>query len=122
MPNILTLITFTPLLGMLAILLIPAERKDALRTVAAAATFVPFVLACKLWADFDTTTPAYQFVEHAPWIKSLGVEYFLGIDGLSVPMVWLTTLLLFLAVFASWGIDKGVKGYMLLLLLLEIGI
>ncbi len=122
MPNILTLITFTPLLGMLAILLMPRASKDTLRTVAAAATFVPFALACKLWMDFDTSFTGYQFVEHATWIRSLHVEYFMGIDGLSIPMVWLTCLLLFLAVFASWGIDKGVKGYMLLLLLLEIGI
>ena len=122
MPHILSLITLSPLLGMLAILLMPKASKDALRTVAAAATFVPFLLACKLWVDFDRGTPAYQFVEKLPWIKSLGVEYFMGIDGLSIPMVWLSTLLLFLAVFASWKIDKGVKGYMLLLLLLEVGI
>jgi len=120
--NILTLITFSPLLGMLALLLMPKPSKDVLRTVTAVTTFVPLVLASWLWMHFDTHDAGYQFVVRVPWISALGVEYFLGIDGLSVPMVWLTTLLLFLATFASWNIEKGVKGYMLLLLLLEVGI
>jgi NADH-quinone oxidoreductase subunit M len=120
--NILTLITFSPLLGMLALLLMPKPSKDVLRTVTAVTTFVPLVLASWLWMNFDTHDAGYQFVVRVPWISALGVEYFLGIDGLSVPMVWLTTLLLFLATFASWNIEKGVKGYMLLLLLLEVGI
>ena len=120
--NILSLITLFPLLGMLAILLLPKDRKDAIRTVAAAATLVPLVLASWLWVRFDTTTAAYQFVEQIEWIKSLGVQYHMGIDGLSIPMLWLSCLLLFIGVFASWNIEKGVKGYMLLLLLLEIGI
>ena len=122
MSNILTLITFTPLLGMLAILLMPRPSKDVLRTITAVTTFVPLLLASWLWVQFDTANAGYQFVERLPWISALGVEYHVGIDGLSVPMVWLTTLLLFLAPFASWNIEKGVKGYMLLLLLLEVGV
>ena len=120
--SLLTLITFTPMLGVLAILFLPKGAKDTARTVAAAATAVPLILATKLWIDFDASTAAYQFVEKADWIKSLGVQYHMGVDGLSVPLIWLTTLLLFLGVFASWGIDKGVKGYMMLLCLLEVGI
>lgn len=122
MSNILTLITFTPLLGVLVLLLLPKASRDVLRTVAAATTAVPLVLASMLWLDFDTTTAALQFVERVPWIATLGVEYFMGVDGLSIPLVWLTCLLLFLGVFASWGIEKGVRGYMMLLLLLEVGI
>ena len=120
--DILSLITFVPLLGVLAIVLLPSGRKDAIRTVAAVATFVPLVLASWLWTQFDTGTAAYQFVERMPWLASLGVQYHMGVDGLSVPLVWLTTLLMFLATFASWNIEKGVKGYMMLLLFLEIGI
>jgi NADH-quinone oxidoreductase subunit M len=120
--NILTLITFFPMLGMLALLLVPRERKDALRTIAAATTLVPLVLASWLWMQFDTGTSAYQFVERGAWIRALGVEYYMGIDGLSVPMVWLSCLLMFLGAIASWNIEKGVKGYMLLLLLLEVGV
>ncbi len=120
--SLLSLITFFPLIGAVVLLLAPRASKDTLRTIAAATTIVPLLLASKLWMDFDTTTAAYQFVERMPWISSLGIEYHLGIDGLSIPLLWLSTLLLFLGVIASWKIEKGVKGYMLLLLLLEVGI
>ncbi|MGQ0552300.1 MAG: complex I subunit 4 family protein [Planctomycetota bacterium] len=120
--DILTLITFSPLLGVLTLLLMPRPSKEALRTVTAAATFVPFALATWLWVDFDTTVETLQYSVRLPWIEALGVEYHMAVDGLSVPMIWLATLLLFLGTFASWGIEKGVKGYMLLLLLLEVGI
>ncbi len=120
--SLLTLITFFPLLGVAVILFLPRESKEAARTVAAAATAIPLILATMLWVQFDSTTSAYQFVERLPWIASLGVEYHVGIDGLSMPLVWLTSLLLFLAVFASWKIETGVKGYMMLLCLLEVGI
>ncbi|MFT7461741.1 MAG: NADH-quinone oxidoreductase subunit M [Pseudohongiellaceae bacterium] len=122
MDDILTLITFSPLIGCLAILLVPAERKDAIRTLACAAAAVPLFLATKLWIDFDTAHVGYQFVVQADWIEALGVQFHMGVDGLSVPLIWLTALLLFIAPFASWSIEKGVKGFMLLLLLLEMGI
>ncbi|MCB9897860.1 MAG: NADH-quinone oxidoreductase subunit M [Planctomycetes bacterium] len=120
--DILTLITFSPLIGVLAILLIPSSKKDAIRTAAAATLLVPLILATRLWIDFDTAATGYQYVTQVDWIAALGVQYHLGIDGLSVPLVWLTTLLLFLAPFAAWNIEKGVKGFMLLLCLLEVGI
>lgn len=120
--DILTLITFSPLLGVLAILLIPSERKDAIRTTAAATLFLPLMLATKLWIDFDPSVEGYQFMVAHPWIEALGVQFAMGVDGLSIPLVWLTALLLFLAPFASWSIEKGVKGFMLLLCLLEVGI
>ena len=122
MDNILTLITFSPLLGMLAILLIHKDSKDAIRTVAAATTAIPLVLASILWVQFDTSAAGYQFTQTVGWIESLGIQYSVGVDGLSVPLVWLTALLLFLAPFAAWKIEKGTKGFMLLLLLLETGI
>jgi NADH-quinone oxidoreductase subunit M len=63
----------------------------------------------------------FQFVEHVGWIKAYNIEYFIGTDGLSFPMIWLTTLLSFLCIFASWNIDKAQKGYFSLFLLLETG-
>ena len=120
--DILSLIVFSPLVAMVALLLIPADRKDTLRTACVAGTIVPLLLASKLWMDFDTEAVGYQFVTQFDWIKSMGVQYYMGIDGLSVPLVWLTTLLMFLAPFAAWNIEKGVKGFMLLVLLLEAGI
>jgi NADH-quinone oxidoreductase subunit M len=122
MDDILTLITFSPALGVLAILMTGKEHKDALRTIACCATAIPLVLASILWVQFDTAEAGYQFVQKVSWIQSIGVEYFVGVDGLSVPLIWLTALLLFLAPFAAWNIEKGVKGFMMLLLLLEMGI
>jgi len=122
MDSILSLIIFTPLVGMFALLLVPPDRKDAIRTVAAATAAIPLVLATWLWLQFDTTVVGYQFVEMHDWISALGVQYHLGIDGLSVPLVWLTALLLFLAPFAAWNVEKGTKGFMMLVLLLETGI
>jgi len=120
--DILSLIVFSPLVAIVALLLIPSDRKDTLRTVCVAGTVVPLLLASKLWMDFDTAAVGYQFVTQFDWIKSMGVQYYMGIDGLSIPLVWLTTLLLFLAPFAAWNIEKGVKGFMLLVLLLEVGV
>ncbi|MED5331120.1 MAG: NADH-quinone oxidoreductase subunit M [Planctomycetota bacterium] len=130
MDLLLTLIIFTPVLGMLALAMMPSTAKEAIRTTAAATTAIPLFLATWLWVQYDPSVvvlgnvaaPGYSFVEMGSWISSLGVQYFVGVDGLSVPLVWLTCLLLFLSVFASWNIDKGVKGYFILLLLLEVGI
>ena len=97
------------------------------RWIAAAASFLPLVLAVKLWFAFDramagvNVASQYQFVEHYLWIPSFNIEYFLGVDGISMPMVILTALLSFLAVIASFGITNKVKGYFALFLLLETG-
>ncbi|GJM21843.1 MAG: oxidoreductase [Planctomycetota bacterium] len=120
--DILSLIIFTPLLGMLALLLVPSDKKDAIRTVTATVAAIPLILATKLWIDFDPTVAGYQFTVVNDWIEALGVQYHLGVDGLSIPLVWLTGLLMFLAPFAAWNVDKGTKGFMMLVLLLETGI
>jgi len=103
------------------ILFIPSGRKEIIKTVAAAAAAVPLILAVQLFIKFDRTSSGFQFVEHYTWIESFNIEYFMGIDGLSVPMVLLTALLSFICVIASWGIEKSVKGYFALFLLLEAG-
>ncbi len=120
--DILSLIIFSPLFAMAAILLIPSQHKDAIRTACVAGTLVPLCLATKLWMDFDTEVVGYQYAVAVDWIQSMGIQYSVGVDGLSIPLVWLAALLMFLAPFAAWKIDKGVKGFMLLVLLLETGI
>lgn len=123
----LTLITFIPVVGMILILLTPKKNLLAIKTIAAVATFVSFVLASYLWMNFDyglsgiNNESTFQFVEHFSWIPAFNIEYFIGVDGLSFPMVWLTTLLSFICIFASWNIDKLQKGYFALFLLLETG-
>ena len=124
---LLSLITFVPILGMLVILFIPKKQHDIIRTIAGVATGIPLALSILLWFLFDpskggATAEAMQFVERHAWIPTFHIQYYLGVDGLSVPLIFLNCLLLFIAVPASWKIEKGVKGYFMLLLLLETGI
>ncbi len=125
--HILSLMTFLPLLGGAIILCLPKGNDPLVKIVAAVASFLPVPLAVRLWFEFDRTVAGvnvanqFQFVEHYSWIPSINVEYFLGADGISMPMLLLTALLSFLAVVGSWGITNKIKGYMALFLLLETG-
>jgi NADH-quinone oxidoreductase subunit M len=114
---------------------LPKEYKSAMKWTAAIVTLLQVVLATLIYANFNyglggiNTQEGMQFVERMNWIDigsiaSFGhvrIEYFLGVDGISVPMVILTSLVCFVAVFASWKIDKALKGYMAMLLLLDTG-
>jgi NADH-quinone oxidoreductase subunit M len=86
-----------------------------------AATVPPLLLAIWLFVNFDRTTPGFQFQQQMAWIPSFNIQYLVGVDGISITMVLLTALLCFLCIFASWGIDKGLKGYFSLFLLLDTG-
>ncbi|MDX9758686.1 MAG: NADH-quinone oxidoreductase subunit M [Bacteroidota bacterium] len=132
---ILTLITFLPVLGMIIVLLLPKDNKRAIQTTTVIVTGLQVVLAMLIWAAFDTTktgindVATMQFVERLPWIVipetpwfgEIRIEYFMGIDGLSMPMVLLTALISFLATFSSFSITKSFKGYFAMFLLLDTG-
>jgi len=121
--SILSWITFIPLIGMAAVLAVPRRNLPLIKMITGVATFVPLALATRLYFSmFAKGTAAYQFVERFDWIEMIGVQYYLGVDGLSLPLVWLTTLLLFIAVPASETVPKASKAYYALLLLLEVGI
>ncbi|HWP58786.1 MAG TPA: NADH-quinone oxidoreductase subunit M [Candidatus Acidoferrales bacterium] len=119
--HVLTYMTFFPLAGMVAVLLLPSHKHDLIRWVAALFTVPPLLLAIWLYANFDRSNPGFQFVEHYAWIPAYNIDYFVGVDGVSISMVLLTALLCFLCIFASWGIDRAVKGYFALFLLLDTG-
>ncbi|MBI3272696.1 MAG: NADH-quinone oxidoreductase subunit M [Planctomycetes bacterium] len=125
MSHILSLITFIPLLGMLVILCLPRHQKDWIRFVSVFSTALPLALSISLFLDFENGSKGMQFVENCDWIRipdyKLRIQYKLGVDGVSMPLVLLTGILSFLAVFASWETTKGVKAYFALLLLLETG-
>jgi NADH-quinone oxidoreductase subunit M len=112
---------FVPLAGMALILLLPARAHAAIRWTGVAATVPPLVLAVSLLRRFDPQAPGFQLVERVAWIPAFNIEYFVGVDGVSVTMVVLTALLCFLCMFASFGIDQGVKGYFALFCLLDTG-
>ena len=131
----LSWITFLPVVGMGIVLLIPKEARAAMKWTAIGITFLQVVLSVMIYANFNynlegiNSQAGMQFVEKASWIDIKGVswfgrvlvEYFLGVDGISLPMVLLTALISFIAVIASWKIDKALKGYFALLLLLDTG-
>ncbi len=119
--SILTYMTFIPLLGAVVILCVPRKAEALVKWMAVAATTPPLLMAIWLFANFDRATPGFQFQQQAAWIPSFNIQYYVGVDGLSITMVLLTALLSFLCIFASWGIDKGVKGYFSLFLLLDAG-
>jgi NADH-quinone oxidoreductase subunit M len=124
MPNfpILTLLTFTPMIGIPIIALLPKAKDKWVKWVALFSTFPALGLAVKLFMDFDRTTKVIQFAEGPiDWITPFHIQYYMGVDGLSVTMVILTALISTICIIASWGIDKQVKGYFVLFLLLETG-
>jgi NADH-quinone oxidoreductase subunit M len=144
MPNLLTLIIFLPILGAIAIVasfVFPMQREPRnqfSRYVALAASGMAFVLGMYLWVVYDGNAAGkIQFVERATWIPSLSIEYYVGVDGISVSMVILSTLISFIATIASmpWWKRKDehsdpahphfsevkVPGYMTMLLILQTG-
>ncbi len=119
MDNILTLMTFIPLVGAALILCLPRDRDHLVRWAAVAITAVPLLLAIWLLFNFDRSATEFQFVQTVDWIPSFNIQYVVGVDGISVTMVFLTAFLSFLCIFASFGIDKAVKAYFALFLMLD---
>ena len=119
--HILSWITFFPILGMIVITLLPKDKHNLIRWTAVATTTPPLFWAYQIFSRFDRTTVEMQFTEQVSWIPAFNIEYFMGIDGISVTMVLLTALLTFFCIFASFGIKKGVKGYFAMFLLLNTG-
>ncbi|MCJ7522303.1 MAG: NADH-quinone oxidoreductase subunit M [Dehalococcoidia bacterium] len=116
----LSVILFLPVVGAIVIGLLAKEART-IRITAALFTFVAFALSLALFIMFDRSG-GLQFVEEYTWIESLGAKYHLGVDGLGLPMLILTTFLGFVSVFVSWKIQLRVKEYFIWLLLLETGI
>jgi NADH-quinone oxidoreductase subunit M len=121
MDHILSVVLFTPLVGLLVLLFIPASNPRAVKLWANVASFIGFLVSLPLVFQFDRTKD-FQFEEHASWIPSIGASYHLGIDGLSLLLVMLTTLLGFLSILSSWtAIQERLKEYYAFFLLLQVG-
>jgi len=118
----LSTIIFLPLVGAVVIALLPKDRTPLHRGVAAAFSGLCLALSLTVYFAFQAGTPGIQFQERAAWVPSLGISYFVGVDGLNLPMVLLTSILTFLAVLSSWRIQLRTKEYFALLLILETGV
>jgi NADH-quinone oxidoreductase subunit M len=119
--HLLSIILFSPVIGALCLLLIPSERKQTIRWLAFAISLVPLGFSLWLWFGYEAAISGYQFVEQAVWYEAIGSSYHVGVDGISVPMVLLTTLLTPLSLLISFSIEENVRSYMMLFLMLEMG-
>ena len=119
----LSYILFIPTVAALLLLLLPARRLNLLRWTALIASIIPLLLTVVAWIQFqpDLTPWKFYFEEKVLWYAPLQSSYHLGVDGISLPMVLLTTLLTPLALLASWNVKEKVKAYLILFLLLETG-
>ncbi len=121
--NLLSWIIFTPLIGAVAVLFIPKEKVTAIRATALGAAGISFLLSLVALAFFSTAESAtgMQLVERHAWIPTFNIQYFLGVDGLSLPLLLLTTLLTLLSLIFSLSIQERVKEYFFWFLLLDVG-
>jgi NADH-quinone oxidoreductase subunit M len=118
----LTILTLVPLLGGIVIAGLGAERKNLVRGLALATSLVGLGGALCLWLHFDPKSGGLQFVEKFDWVPSLGIQYFLGVDGLGLLMVLLTAIITPLAILASWRLDDRPHVYHALILWLQAGL
>ncbi|MGH6934366.1 MAG: complex I subunit 4 family protein, partial [Dongiaceae bacterium] len=120
---LLSIVTFLPLAGAIWIALVRAETglvASNVRWVALWFSLVDFVISLFLWFDFDTTTAEFQFVERREWMPDFGISYHMGVDGISLLFVLLSTLLTPICILASWeSIQVRVREYMISFLVLE---
>jgi NADH-quinone oxidoreductase subunit M len=122
--SILTWVAFFPLVGVLVILFIPRDRSNAIRWTALLASTITFVISLVMLSQFDATNPDVQMAVRHPWFRLAGVEieYSLGVDGLSILLVLLTTFLTPISILSTWtAIEERVKEFMAFFLLLEVG-
>ncbi len=120
--SILSLILFIPTITAVILLFYPSDQRTAIRWTALAGSLISLALAVYMWFNFQPGSPDhYQFLESRDWYNVIGSSYILGVDGISLTMVLLTTLLTPLALLASFSIQERVKAYMILFLLLETG-
>lgn len=118
---LLSAITFTPVtVGML--LLFPADRHTEICIAALAGATLTLFLSIWAYFSYDISLAGYQFVERLNWVPALGISYYVGVDGLSLPMVLLTGIVIFTGVLISWKIDDRPREFFAFLFLLATGV
>ncbi|PWB48593.1 MAG: NADH-quinone oxidoreductase subunit M [Candidatus Methylomirabilota bacterium] len=119
---ILSILIIVPLCGVLVLACVDGAREPLIKRLTLAVAGLTLLFSLIVYARFDPTEAGMQFVERAPWIDAIGSSYLLGVDGISLPMLLLTTLLTPIAILASFsGITNRIKAYMICMLLLEAG-
>jgi len=119
---ILSVIVFTPIIAAILILLIPAERKTEVRVTALAAAIIAMLLSVWVYFSYDIPAGGYQFTEQYNWLPQLGITFFVGIDGMSAPLVLLTGIVMVTGVLISWGVDDRPREFFFFLFILATGV
>jgi NADH-quinone oxidoreductase subunit M len=119
--HLLDWILWLPMIGFLILMVIPKSNLTLLKWTSLLTTFVVFLFTLLLYSNFDNSVAGLQtqFLVKIPWIKQFNINYYLGVDGISLPMVILTSLLFFICILCSWNISHSLKAYFALLLMLE---
>ena len=117
----LTFITFLPIFGALFLAFLPKENEGAIKQIALAIAAADFLLSLLLWSNFDTSSYRMQFDYNVSWIESWGINYHIGLDGISLLLYVMTTFLTMICIIASWEVKKHVREYMMAMLALSTG-
>jgi NADH-quinone oxidoreductase subunit M len=120
--QILTIVTFFPIIGAVLLLFVPRERHDSVKSIALIIAFITFLFSIWMYAMFEPVASGMQFEVNIPWISGFGINYHVGIDGISLLLIMLTTVLSVIVIISSWNsIKTGVKGYYICMLFLQAG-
>jgi NADH-quinone oxidoreductase subunit M len=110
-----------PVLGAAVLLLIPRDQRQSLFLISLVFSFAAFVWSMRIFNQFDGSRGEMQFLESYTWMPAYGIDYVVGIDGISLFLVLLTTLLMPIAILASWSVKDKIKEYLFFMLVLETG-
>jgi NADH-quinone oxidoreductase subunit M len=116
---LLSIIVFIPLVAGLAILLMPANRRDLIRWTALGAALLTLLLTIGMYFSYSAVRGGYQFVEGPyPWLPQLGISYFVGVDGISIPMMLLSALVVTFGIMVSWNVEERPREFFAFLMFL----
>ncbi|MEW6663943.1 MAG: NADH-quinone oxidoreductase subunit M [Thermodesulfobacteriota bacterium] len=118
----LSAIMLAPGVGLFIMLFLPHENKTAVRWIALISSLVSLVLTLYVYAAYDRAAGGLQFVEKVLWVKSLGIYYYMGVDGINLPLVLLTSIVFVTGVWTMWDLQKRVKEFFILMLLMVLGV
>jgi NADH-quinone oxidoreductase subunit M len=121
LPGDISLLLLLPLIGALVLLLVPRQQRQTLLILALLSSIAAFIWSLRLFQAFDPAAGEMQFVERIPWMPAFGIGYIVGVDGISLFLVLLTTFLMPLAIVASWTVQDRIKEYLFFMLVLETG-
>lgn len=115
---LLSIIIFTPLIAGLVILALPAGRKDAIKGIALGAAAVSLVFSVWQYFVYNVAVGGYQFVERMHWVPALGISYYLGVDGISAPLVLMAGIVVICGVMISWNVQERPREFFAFLMIL----